>query len=402
MLRIFASGKEGQAEVNRFVAKSERVREVARSEEMFVEIARLWSDEGNGERSLTAYLEAARIKEDEVDDADSQEVGQPSASLLNNIGVLQFQQGHHDAALASFERALTEVGAKIGQAGGNVSEEDDAVLVPCTFNRGVVLEALGETEAAVESYETILRSHPEYVEGEPRWISIALDRHADPAFTPTAKARLALISLSTVGKTRNEQLDRAHALIKEGLTSSPNHLELRALYTYFLIETSSIKTARDFTIATLKEVHRNDVYASCAAGLVYYLETREMREPHPDDPEFERKKKEVSRARSSKFLRAAEYYERALQIYPQCAFAAQGLAIAIAENTIGTGVDTAGGATPALTAAAIVAKNTRDALTILNKVKESVNDGSVYINIGHCYFFRDEFERAIENASPRV
>lgn len=174
VLRLFASGKEGAAgkEVNKFVAKSERVREAARDDEMFVEIARLWSDEGMGERSLTAYKEAARIKEEEGDDDEAQ----PSASLLNNIGVLQFQQGKLDDALASFEGALTEVGARIGRKGGVVSEKEDAVLIPCTFNRGVVLEALGETKQAVESYEKILSLHPEYVEGESSGVTCLAER----------------------------------------------------------------------------------------------------------------------------------------------------------------------------------------------------------------------------------
>lgn len=171
ILRLFASGKEGGAGkegegVNKYVAKSERVREVARDGEMFVEIARVWSDEGVGERSLTAYLEARRIKQEEADDQGQGQGQGPSAQLLNNIGVLQFQQGHLDAALQSFESALMEISTVIAQADGVVGEKMDAVLMPCTFNRGVVLEAMGETETAKECYEQILQRHSEYVEGE--------------------------------------------------------------------------------------------------------------------------------------------------------------------------------------------------------------------------------------------
>lgn len=172
---MFASGKEGGSgkgeAVNRHVAKSERVRMVAGDAEMFVEIARLWDDEGAGERSLTAYLEAARIKEEdgedeEMDGEGQQGQGQPSAQLLNNIGVLQFQQGHLESALASFERALTEIGTIIAKRDGVVGEKEEAVLVPCTFNRGVVLESLGRADEAKECYESILGRHSEYVEGE--------------------------------------------------------------------------------------------------------------------------------------------------------------------------------------------------------------------------------------------
>jgi RNA polymerase-associated protein CTR9 len=30
-------------------------------------------------------------------------------------------------------------------------------------------------------------------------------------------------------------------------------------------------------------------------------------------------------------------------------------------------------------------------------VRESTNDGSVHVNMGHCYFARDELDRAIES-----
>lgn len=163
VLRIFATGKEGQGpgkQVNKFIAKSERVREIARDPQMFIEIARLWADDSNMERSLRAYQEAERIMEEETD------AGSPNAPLLNNIGVLLFQKGDYAGAQASFEEALTEVGNKIAEAGGNVSEENDAVLIPCTYNRGVTLEVQGDKQGAVESYQQIIGMHPEYVEGE--------------------------------------------------------------------------------------------------------------------------------------------------------------------------------------------------------------------------------------------
>lgn len=200
------------------------------------------------------------------------------------------------------------------------------------------------------------------------------------------------------GKHRTLALDNAHVLIKEALTSQPDNLELRALYTYYFVETGQHKLARDFAVTTLRSFARHDVYALFAAGYLTYTEAREIRE----------QTKDALKTRSQKFARAAEYYEKALQISPQCAFAAQGLAIAIAENTIGTGVDAAalvaanGSANSGSSASSSVLamqKNTKDALTILSKVKDSINDGSVYINIGHCHFLREEYDKAIENVS---
>jgi len=81
---------------------------------------------------------------------------------------------------------------------------------------------------------------------------------------------------------------------------------------------------------------------------------------------------------------------------PLCAVAAQGLAIVTAEDALGTlgGVLPPG---PAPDEGQRRAMNARDALEVFAKVRESTNDGSVYVNMGHCYFARDEFDRAIES-----
>ena len=45
-------------------------------------------------------------------------------------------------------------------------------------------------------------------------------------------------------------------------------------------------------------------------------------------------------------------------------------------------------------------KNARDALEVFAKIRESLNDGGVYVNMGHCYYARDDFDRAIESVGP--
>lgn len=201
-----------------------------------------------------------------------------------------------------------------------------------------------------------------------------------------AKARLALTHLS------EKNFEKANGLLKEALTSQTGNGELRALYTYFLIESNQIKQARDFSVATLKEHDKSDIYALCASGTLLYTQARENKTPGP----------EASTDRTSKFARAGEFFEKAIQLDPQCAFAAQGLAIALAEHVIGgTSASSAGhnGSATGSDGNTIRAKNIRDAITIFTKVKEALNDGSVYVNLGHCYYLRDEFDRCIENVS---
>jgi len=339
------------------------VRAVANDIEVYLEVAKLWADEANGERALTAYREALQLAEHELEDgAITPQLAESIPKLLNNVGVLEFQRGELHSALDKFQHALTKAVESL--EGGVPTVAQDAVLTPTTFNIGTAHEAIGEIEQAKASYEQVLKQHPEYVD---------------------AKARLALMALTSDGPHRGQRLSYADQLLKEALTALPASAELRALYTFFLVETSQSRAARDFARATLKEHNKHDLYALCAVGMLQYLDAREL--------------KGHERDRNDKFARAAEFYDKALSLQPTCAFAAHGLAISIAENTIGTGAEPVAGQTAGQADAAGKAKNSRDALTVLMKVKESVNDASVYINLGHVHFIRDEFDRAIESVS---
>lgn len=188
--------------------------------------------------------------------------------------------------------------------------------------------------------------------------------------------------------TNVNRVNDAHDLLKQSLASQNHNLNLRAFYTHFLIHTNSPKTAKDFVFATLKDHDKYDIYSLCASGWIMYHQSRESRDVTSKGMD-ERKRG---------FQRCAEFYEKALQLDPMCAFAAQGLAIVTAEDALGS----LGGAlarTPGVDEGQKRLQNAREALDIFAKVRESINDGSVYFNIGHCYYARDEFDRAIESVS---
>lgn len=180
----------------------------------------------------------------------------------------------------------------------------------------------------------------------------------------------------------------AHELLKHSLAAQNSNLNLRAFYTYFLIQTNLPKPAKDFVFATLKDHDKHDVYSLCAAGWIMYHQSRESRD-HSSKGSEERRRG---------FQRSAEFYEKALHLDPLCAIAAQGLAIVTAEDALGS---LAGGIAPtsAVEESQRRLKNAREALDIFAKVRESLSDGSVYFNMGHCYYARDEFDRAIESVS---
>jgi RNA polymerase-associated protein CTR9 len=110
-----------------------------------------------------------------------------------------------------------------------------------------------------------------------------------------------------------------------------------------------------------------------------YQQARESRDVTPDG----------LKKRRRDFERAVELYEKALSLDSMCAIAAQGLAIATAEDALGNfgqGEDQRQRLSDA-----------REAIDIFAKVRETIADGSVYSNMGHCYYTRDEFDRAIES-----
>lgn len=182
-----------------------------------------------------------------------------------------------------------------------------------------------------------------------------------------------------------KQFDAAHDMLKQSLTSHQDDLNLRAAYTHFLILGNLHKNAKEFVYNTLKDFDKHDVYALCAFG---YIQYNQARDPPRDVPH-------TTVDRKKWFKRAAEFFEKALSLDPACAFAAQGLAIGTAEDSLGSLGGALGPIMPDEHAKRT--KNARDALEVFAKVRESINEGSVYVNMGHCYFNREEFDRAIES-----
>lgn len=175
--------------------------------------------------------------------------------------------------------------------------------------------------------------------------------------------------------------------MKECLRSDETSIPLRSIYTHFLISINHIKEALQFTTTTLKH-DKNDVYTFCALGYIHFSLGREAKSSS-----------EIAE-RSKQYLRSAEAYERALMLDGKCAMAAQGLAIALAEDTLQ--VQVKGNAQfPPGSAEELKhrMKLAAQALGILGRINDSLPDGNTCVNIGHCYFTRGEEEKAIQFVS---
>ncbi|KZT55746.1 hypothetical protein CALCODRAFT_484513 [Calocera cornea HHB12733] len=71
-----------------------------------------------------------------------------------------------------------------------------------------------------------------------------------------------------------------------------------------------------------------------------------------------------------------------------------GLAIVIAKHALG---GLAGAPVPGAEEARERERNTAEALSVCGRVRESINNGSVFQNMGHCYYMLEQFQKAIES-----
>jgi RNA polymerase-associated protein CTR9 len=263
--------------------------------------------------------------------------------LLNNIGCFYSQAEKHPLASEMFEAALSAC-IRIGEKGDDM--DTDALVTTISFNLGRSYEAQTLTEQAIEVYERLVARHDDYTD---------------------AQARLAYIKLR-----RNPNKEGPDAVAKL-YQDSPSDLEVRALYGWYLGRVNSRKRPANVNEDpelrhykhTLQNYDKHDRYALVGMGNLYMMAAREMR----------RETEQEKQKRSAMYSRAVEFFEKALQLDPKNAYAAQGIAIALVEDK----------------------KDFKSALPIFLKVRDTVKDSHVFINLGHIYAELRQFSKAIEN-----
>jgi RNA polymerase-associated protein CTR9 len=188
------------------------------------------------------------------------------------------------------------------------------------------------------------------------------------------------VRLATIAAASGRNVD-AHTLLKECLRADESNITLRSSYTHFLISIGSYKEALAFTSSTLKH-ERNDPFTFCALGWLHFTLGREAKSSS-----------EVAE-RPKQYLRSAEAYERALALDPKSAMAAQGLAIALAEDTLSQP-----GSVSAADEPKVRQKLAGHAIGIFSRINDCLLDGSGNVNMGHCHFTRGDEEKAIQAVS---
>ncbi|KAK3940532.1 hypothetical protein QBC46DRAFT_125110 [Diplogelasinospora grovesii] len=262
--------------------------------------------------------------------------------LLNNMGCFYSQSEKHELASEMFEAAL---GACM-RIGDDNDTDTDALVTTISFNLGRSYESRGMTDQAIEVYEGLLKRHDGYTD---------------------ARTRLAYIKLRKF--PNKEGPDAVAKLYQE----NPSDLEVRALYGWFLGKVNLKKKPANIAEDpeqrhykhTLQNYDKHDRYALVGMGNIHLMSAREMRR----ETETEKQK------RSAAYSRAVEFFDKALQLDPKNAYAAQGIAIALVEDK----------------------KDYKNALQIFIKVRETIRDAHVFVNLGHIYAELKQFSKAIES-----
>jgi RNA polymerase-associated protein CTR9 len=307
---------------------------------VLLNLARLYEIVDQPDKSLKCLEEVEQLLKAEQPDEDL------PPQLLNNMGCFHFQSERYVQARELFQTALN---ACVKAASKDPTIDTDALVTSISYNLGRTYESEGMLDEAKEVYDNLLKRHANYID---------------------ARIRLAYISL------RQSPTDEGPRAVGKLMQDHESNLEVRALYGWYLnkskprvADVAEDKEQRHYkrTLQGNGGANKHDQYALTGLGNVHLTAAREMRGTAEQDKE----------KRNKAYAKAAEFYEKVLQVDGKNAYAAQGIAIALIENK----------------------KDHATGIQILNKVKETLKDYSVFLNLGHAYCDTQQYPRAIENVS---
>ncbi|GAB7362133.1 hypothetical protein MBLNU230_g2159t1 [Neophaeotheca triangularis] len=361
---VFASSAAGSKEdksneKKKAIALLEQVRnawkdtriKATKDSAVLLNLARLYEVE-QPEKSLACLQQVEQMELDEIADEDKPEdIDDPvamksalrsliSPQLLNNMGTFNFQFERYSQARDDFQAALT---ASVKMKDRDDSIDTDSLVTTISYNLARTYEAESINDEAQKVYNGLLDRHPDYTD---------------------ASTRLAFISL-------NSDPAKGAEALKQLMDSDPKNLEVRSLYGWWI--NSHKKRVRDLAEDqeqrhykhTLQQYDKHDLYALMSMGNLHLSFAREI--PRDTEPHKER--------RSKTYMRAVEFFDKVLTLDPKNAYAAQGMGIALLEEK----------------------KDTNSAIQIFSKIRESVKDASVHINLGHVFSDVKQFSRSIEH-----
>ncbi|EHN00349.1 Ctr9p [Saccharomyces cerevisiae x Saccharomyces kudriavzevii VIN7] len=237
---------------------------------------------------------------------------------------------------------LTKADDLFKQAKAKVSETDESVNVTLEYNIARTNEK-NDPEKFECIYSQITSAHPSYIAARIRnlYLKFAQSKIEDSAMS---------------------------VQMNDLLEVNKSDLEIRSFYGWYLKNSKERKNNEKSTThnkETLVKYSSHDAYALISLANLYVTIAR--------DGKKSRNPKEQEKSKHS-YLKAIQLYQKVLQVDPYNIFAAQGVAIIFAES-----------------------KRLGPALEILRKVRDSLDNEDVQLNLAHCYLEMREFGKAIEN-----
>ena len=364
---VFANQATGpkedkSAEIKKAIALLESVRlawkdsqkKLTPDSSVLVYLARLYELD-QPEKSLQCLHQVEQMSindlpdKDPPDDPDGLELyhaklrEQLSPQLLNNIGCFQYQAEKYDLARDFYQTALNAC-VRAGEKDETI--DTDALVTTISYNLARNYEAAGLLDEAKQVYEGLLARHGDYTDARTRLAYIGLRQ------SPTGEGPKAMAELYETDST---------------------DLEVRALFGWYLSRSKKRTTniAEDQEQRhykhTLQHHDKHDRYSLTGMGNLYLTTAREMRRDTDQDKDKRRKTYE----------KAVEFYDKALQLDPKNAYAAQGIAIALVEDK----------------------KDLTAAVQIFSKIRDTVREANVFVNLGHVFAELKQFSRSIESVS---
>lgn len=263
----------------------------------------------------------------------------------NNIGVINFFKNHFDVAADNFQLCIDRLSGTnsfVGQDGDVLIDLPDDLRVTLSFNLGRAKERFSQDDSK-KIYESVLRECPHYF---------------------SAKLRLLFLECLSVRESNKEEIKNE---LENLLSVNAADLEVRSFYGWFLRAYgkrvgSKPDADTNHQRNTLVKFNSRDCYALLSLANIYCIMAREVKSAKEDE-----KKKKY-------YIRAIELFSKVLSVDSKNVYAAQGLAIVYIEN-----------------------KEQEKGLDILRKIRDSLNDISVYLNLGHVLLEVKQYAKAIEN-----
>ncbi|KAG5287034.1 tetratricopeptide repeat domain-containing protein [Histoplasma ohiense] len=321
-------------------------------ESVLLYLARLY-ESGSPEKSMQCLqhveqMQLAQIPDTErPEDIDDEETTTNllrehlAPQLLNNMGCFLYHSEKIELARNMFQTALN---ACVKSRDRDDSADTDALVTTISYNLARTYEAASMPEEAKKVYEGLLERHSDYTEANARLTYIALRQ------SPTDEGPKKMAKLYELEST---------------------NLEVRALFGWYLSKSKRrvANIAEDHEQRhykhTLQGYDKHDRYSLTGMGNIYLLAARDMRRDTEQDREKRRKMYE----------KAVEFFDKALQLDPKNAYAAQGIAIALVDDR----------------------KDYTTAVQIFSRIRDTLRDASVYLNLGHVYAELRQFSKSIEN-----